>query len=743
MTSYLQVALDTPLRRVFDYRPPKSGVSSLQPGQRVRVPFGRRQMVGLIVAINSHSDVPASKLKAAIEVIDNQPIFTPELFQLLNWAADYYRHPVGEVFAAALPTTLRQGGDADERIEQWRMTQDGHEQWRSLSSRSKRLRALMECLEHQPSHTAPIEQLSELSDWRATARELQKRGWVEQLWLMSAKDARSIASARESTRENTGHALTDAQAQALTKILSSCRSDQQPSQFRSWLLHGVTGSGKTEVYLRSIEHVIAHGGQALVLVPEIALTPQLLSRFQDRFAVPMSVLHSGLNDSERLAAWRAARDGAAPIVIGTRSAIFAPVQRLQLIIVDEEHDTSYKQQEGFRYSARDLAMVRAQRLNIPVVLGSATPSLESLARVQRQSDDLLLLPQRAGNAREPSLHLIDLRAHGNTDGIAAPALQAMKQHLDAGAQVLVYLNRRGFAPVLFCTGCGWQAPCPRCDARMTVHQRANKLACHHCGHESTIPPTCPQCFEPTKPVGQGTERVEDTLAKIFPGYTVARIDRDSVRRKGELQATLDQVNAGEIRILVGTQMLAKGHHFPAVSLVLIVNADQGLFGTDFRAAERLAQSIVQVAGRAGRAERPGDVLIQTEFPEHPLLQCLLREGYSAFAMQALQERQQTHWPPFARIALLRAEAPALLNAMDFLNDAKVAALKLCRDVDVLGPAIAPMTRRAGVYRAQLLLRANTHGPLQKLFGPWITQLESLPQTKHVRWSLDVDPIELF
>ena len=380
----------------------------------------------------------------------------------------------------------------------------------------------------------------------------------------------------------------------------------------------MTGSGKTEVYLRAIARVVARGEQALVLVPEISLTPQLVERFAARFAAPLAVLHSGLTDAERLHAWRAARSGAAPVVIGTRSAIFAPLARPGLIVVDEEHDASYKQQEGFRYSARDLALARAQRLQVPVVLGSATPSLESLERVRagRTHAARAAESHRRGAATRAASWSTCARTRG-VQGIATPTLLAIKRHLAAGGQVLLYLNRRGYAPSLFCPGCGWVAPCPRCDARLTVHLREHALHCHHCGAQRALPATCPGCGTEVKPVGQGTERIEETLATLCPGVPLARIDRDAMRRRGVLEEILRRVHAGELRLLVGTQMLTKGHHFPDVSLVVVLNADQGLFGTDFRAAERLAQTIVQVSGRAGRAERAGEVLIQTEYPGAP------------------------------------------------------------------------------------------------------------------------------
>jgi primosomal protein N' (replication factor Y) len=456
------------------------------------------------------------------------------------------------------------------------------------------------------------------------------------------------------------------------------------------------------------------------------------------------VLHSGLTDTDRLQAWRAARSGTAPVVIGTRSAVFAPLARPGLVVVDEEHDASYKQQDGFRYSARDLALARAQRMGVPVVLGSATPSLESLERIRAGRAQRLDLPNRTAGAQPPTLHLVDLRAHAETQGMATPTVLAMRRHLDAGGQVLVYLNRRGYAPTLFCPGCGWVAPCPRCDARLTVHQRERSLDCHHCGTHRPIPEVCPDCGEPVKPVGQGTERIEETLAVLFPSCALERIDRDAMRKRGSLEAALQRIHDGEVRILVGTQMLTKGHHFPLVTLVVVLNADQGLFGTDYRAAERLAQTIVQVAGRAGRAERPGEVLIQTEYPQHPLLQQLVSGGYDAFAAAALREREAARWPPFARVAVLRAEAPGRDAPLDFLEHARQLALECGVDgVELLGPATAPMERRAGHYRAQLLLHAPSHAPLQRLLARWVPRIEEAPGARKVRWALDVDPLELF
>jgi primosomal protein N' (replication factor Y) len=526
-------------------------------------------------------------------------------------------------------------------------------------------------------------------------RALATRGFAS-----SAEVPDEPPAATSGLLRNTGPALSDEQAVAVRAI------DAAAGKFTPFLLHGITGSGKTEVYLHAVEHALRRGCRALVLVPEIGLTPQLVGRLRDRFAVPVSVLHSGLTDGERLAAWRECVSGTARIVLGTRSAVFAPVADLGIVVVDEEHDASFKQHEsGFRYSARDLAIRRAQRADVPIVLGSATPSLETLQNVAAGRFTRLSLPRRAGQALPPRVAVIDLRAQPVRAGIATPAVEAIQRHLGDGGQVLVYINRRGYSPTLACTACGWIAPCRDCDARLTVHLGARRLRCHHCGADAPLPEKCPQCGYAVKHVGQGTERVEETLAALFPGAPIARLDRDVVRRRGDLESVMNRVASGEARILVGTQMVTKGHDFPSVTLVVVLNADQGLFSTDFRAPERVAQTIVQVAGRAGRGTRAGEVLIQTEYPEHPLLASLLSDGYDGFAATALAERSAAGWPPFAHVAALRASATTLAGASDFLRQARKLS-RAPRGVKLLGPAPAAMTKRAGRYHAQLLLEAG-------------------------------------
>jgi primosomal protein N' (replication factor Y) len=488
--------------------------------------------------------------------------------------------------------------------------------------------------------------------------------------------------------------------------------------------------------------VLERGAGALVLVPEIGLTPQLLERFRSRLRVPIAVLHSGLTDGERLQAWRAARTGMARVVIGTRSAVFAPVQQLGLVVVDEEHDSSYKQQEGgCRYSARDLAVRRAQQAGVPVMLGSATPALESLHNVQLGRYHPLLLPRRADQAAPPRVALVDLRAHAVHAGLAGPVTQAMARHLATDGQVLVYLNRRGYAPTLLCTSCGWIAPCSECDARLTVHRGAAQLRCHYCGAVQPLPTRCGRCGFAVRPVGQGTERIAETLAAMFPDAPLARLDRDTVHSAADVEAVMHSLLDGTARILVGTQMVTKGHHFPGVSLVAVINADQGLFSADFRAAERLAQTIVQVAGRAGRGARAGEVLIQTEYPEHPLLQSLIHDGYEGFAAGALAERAAARWPPFARLALLRASGSNATAALDFLRQARdcAGAHPAAR---LLGPVPASMARRAGRHHAQLLIEHAGRGELHRFLDQWLPLVEQLPAARRVRWALDVDPLDI-
>lgn len=734
----LRVAVPSPLYRIFDYLPPDNqDPNTLKPGVRVRVPFGRRQLIGFLLETAERAEVAPDALKKAHAVLDAEPVLSADIFALVDWARRYYHHSAGEVFAAALPVLLRQGEPATAPVKapRWGLTATGQAALASgaLLRRAPAQRALLDRLAHHPEGLS-LEALRDVGrDSAALLRAVRGKGWVEPLAPQAQQPDPTSKSAGVSPPD-----LNADQAAAVAAVAADL------DRFQVFLLEGVTGSGKTEVYLRLIEAVLARGRQALVLAPEIGLTPQLLDRFRERLPGPLAVLHSGLNDRERLNAWLLARDGIAQVVVGTRSAVFAPLREPGLIVVDEEHDPSFKQQEGFRYHARDLAVIRGQQLGIPVILGSATPALESRHNVQRGRYRLLNLPERVGGGSEPPIEILDLRRQPLTEGLSRPLLERIGAHLARDEQVLLFLNRRGYAPVLFCHECGWLSQCRHCDARMTLHLRQHRLICHHCGDQRPVDAACPLCESADlRPLGQGTERLENLLRREFSEVEISRIDRDSTRRRGSLENLLAAVRAGGRRLLIGTQMLAKGHHFPDVTLVGIVDADQGLYGIDFRASERMAQLILQVAGRAGRSDKPGTVIIQTHQPDHPLLRVLVTRGYPAFAEAALAERLAALLPPFACQALLRAEAAAADQATAFLKLGLALAEPIAEGVELLGPAPAPMERRAGRYRAQLLLQASHRQTLHRFLDLWTPQLWAQRANRRVRWSLDVDPMELY
>lgn len=731
MSCIYKVAVPVPVFRPLEYLGPEPPPP---PGVRLRVPLGRREAVGVLVATATESSLPAQRLKRVLRVLDEEPLLPPPSISLLAWAADYYHHPIGEVMAVALPLWLRQGRAARASgVRIWRLTAAGRAADSGSLARAPAQRRLFEAF-RQAHDGLDEEALARLSErFRPALRALEARGWVE----VSERDC--LPAATRSIRP--GPALSAAQAAAVEAIAAHF------GHYQACLLYGVTGSGKTEVYLRLIERAIGAGRQALVLVPEIGLTPQLLARFRERLGVPIAVLHSALPERERLCAWLAARAGRAAVVIGTRSACFVPLARPGLIVVDEEHDPSYKQQEGFRYHARDVAVMRAAREQIPIVLGSATPSLESLHQARRQRYAWFRLPERTGSARMPTVRLLDMRALKASEGLSAPLREAIAARLARREQALLFLNRRGFAPALMCHACGWVAPCQRCDAELTLHRARGRLLCHHCGAEQLIPERCPQCGgERLLPLGQGTERIEAALARFFPEARIVRIDRDTTRRQGALEAALAQAASGEADILVGTQILSKGHDFPNVTLVGVVNADQGLYSVDFRAPERLFQQILQVAGRAGRADKPGEVLIQTWHPTHPLFAALARQDYETFAEYALAERREADYPPWTHLALLRAESPERGAALAFLEAARSLAAEPApppEAVRLIGPVPAPMERRAGRWRAQLLIESAARRPLHTFLADWLPRVAESKAARRVRWSLDVDPVDLY
>ncbi len=683
---------------------------------------------------SDESDVDRSRLRRVETVLDDKPLLSGDALWLIRFTSDYYHHPIGEVAAAALPALLRKGKALHPVLEFIAVTDAGeHADIAALTRRAPRQAELLLQLIDAGGNGIDTDSLTDLlPNWRRAAKAL-----FEKTLITRFESRRDEHEAVTNVSPQPGPTLDEQQEEAVDSIRSS-------SGFGAFLLDGVTGSGKTEVYLHLIEDALREKKQALVLVPEIGLTPQTIKRFRARLGIEPAVLHSGLTDIARLSAWRRARAGDALLIVGTRSAIFTPLLNPGIIIVDEEHDHSFKQQEGLRYSARDLAIARAKHADIPVVLGSATPSLEMLQHCRAGTYTHLLLPVRAGNARPPTIRIIDLNRAPGEDGLSTVLADAIDKHLADGGQALLFLNRRGFAPTLICPTCGHVAECRRCDSRMTVHARDRSLRCHHCGANRPLDDACSECAAPVRPLGAGTERLEGALRERFPGKLITRIDSDSTQRKGAMDDALTAATSGSADILVGTQMLSKGHHFPKLTLVGVVNADQGLFGTDFRSDERMAQSIVQVAGRAGREEKPGEVLIQTAFPEHPFWQRLIDRGYAGVSDDALTERAATHWPPFSRLALIRSAAHKQADAHAFLDAARRHVTQLAADtVRVLGPVDAVMARRAGRYRAQLLLQTADRRALHSVLRQLRPMLEAEPAARKVRWSIDVDPIELF
>lgn len=727
----VQVALPVPLPRLFDYLPPLGTQPVI--GGRVSVPFGNRKMIGIVVAWRETSDLPETQLKKINEVLDSESLFPPSLWRILNWAADYYHSPPGEVLSHALPVLLRQGKAAQETpLWQWQITEQGRATAPESLKRAPKQQQALAALRQKPLYRHQVTS-HDLTD--AVMQSLRTKGLCDlHAHLPPRHDWRdSFAVKGERLRLNTDQATA----------VGAIRGEDE--HYAAWLLAGITGSGKTEVYLSVLENVLARGKQALVLVPEIGLTPQTIARFRERFDAPVDVLHSALNDSERLAVWLRARRGETAIVIGTRSALFTPLARPGVIIIDEEHDSSYKQQEGWRYQARDLAVFRAHEEDIPVVMGSATPALETLHNVRNGKYRQLDLTKRAGNAKPALQQLIDLKGVQLTGGLAPALIGKMRQHLQANNQVLLFLNRRGFSPALLCHDCGWIAECQRCDRYYTLHQHQRQLRCHHCDSQRPLPNQCPQCGSThLLPVGVGTEQLEQRLGTLFPGVAVSRIDRDTTSRKGALEQHLADVHRGGARILVGTQMLAKGHHFPDVTLVALLDVDGALFSADFRAAERFAQLYTQVAGRAGRAGKQGEVLLQTHHPEHPLLQILLHQGYFAFAQQTLLERQAVFLPPWTSHALFRAEDHDNQQAAEFLqqlrNLLEVSPLN-DKSMWLMGPLPALQPKRSGRWRWQLLVQHPSRKRLQHLLSSSLPLVSTLPTARKVKWTLDIDPTE--
>ncbi len=724
----LQIALDVPLDRLFDYL---DGGFDVQIGQRVIVPFGTRKVVGVVVGVSDTSDFAIEKLKSIVQVFNGESPLDTETFGLLRFCADYYQYPFGQALLASLPTRLRQIEPAVSRKQfLYTLTPDGLQaSIDEIPARQAVQRKIFLALQHGSLTEATLKEIS--ASWRPAIETFRETGWIQAEQV--------LAGFKSSKQPVPPPLLNEEQTFAVNQVIESANT------FKPFLLHGITGSGKTEVYMQILQQILTdEHSQALVLVPEINLTPQLEARFRNRLPhFPLVSLHSNLSESERLQNWRLAQSGQARIIIGTRLAVFTPIPNLKVVLVDEEHDGSYKQQDSMRYHARDVAMVRAQRNKVPIVMGSATPALETWQNAQTGKYTLLSLNSRAvAQSVLPNIRCIDTTKLESENGLTPVLVNAMRERLEKREQSLLFINRRGYSPVLLCSACHWIAPCMRCSSRLVVHLKQGRLRCHHCGHEQKIVRQCPSCGNADlHPTGHGTQRLEETLKQLFPSARIQRVDRDSTSRKEALNDILTAVHANEVDILIGTQMLAKGHDFPNLTLVGVIDTDSALFSPDFRAAERLFAQLMQVSGRAGRAEKAGEVLIQTAFPSHHLFNALRSQDYPAYAQTLLQEREMAQFPPFCYLALLRAESSNYRDVEAFLNSAFDLARSLSGQVLTYDPMRAQMEKLKGMERGQILMQATQRGALQKLLAALTPQLRASKLAAKVRWSVDVDPME--
>jgi primosomal protein N' (replication factor Y) len=725
MNEVYQVCIPHTHRDYFDYEVEEGLTPCI--GGRVWVPFRNQTRLGIVVS-NAKAQNPDSLLKKISAIIDDQALLAADLLELCIWIGNYYQSPLSEVLPLALPKKYRLGEASQLPIgDFYHLIMPAEEAKKQIPARAKKQLELIDFLKEQ---SEPIGK-----------QKLTHNGFnsSQLMALLSAQivslTQQIVLPERPEKTRFPPLILNPEQAVAFSLIA------EHLDHFQCFLLQGVTGSGKTEVYLQIIAKVLEQGRQILILVPEIGLTPQLLSRFTARFEQPIAVIHSNLNESERQIAWQLAKENRVQMVIGTRSSVFTPMPNLGLIIIDEEHDSSLKQMEGVRYSARDTALMRAHLANIPIILGSATPSLESVHNCKQNKYTLLRLNHKALSTTPLHYQLIDLRSQSLQNGLAAPTLKIIEEHLQKGNQVLVFINRRGFAPVMLCHQCGWMADCRACDSHLTLHKQMGQMICHHCGLTQRTPTTCQSCqSKELIPIGAGTQRIHEFLSSRFPQTNVLRIDRDEVRKKNSLDTHLDKINSGEAQLIVGTQMLAKGHHFPRLTLVVVLDADAGLYNQDFRAVEHLGQLLTQVSGRAGRAEHAGQVLIQTHLPNHPLLNLLIQQGYDEFADALLTTRQQAELPPFHYLAVIRAQGKTMGSVLKFLHATKDQIQ--IHPITVMGPAPAPLPRKNNQYRMQLLIKS----PSRNVLKGSLTQLrEWLTITKlsnGVRWNVDVDPMDL-
>lgn len=728
---YVQVAVPVPMRQLFTYQVPTAmQTPAICIGERVAVSFGSRQVIAIVIALSDECDIDSKKIKAISKRLNDSFHLSNNLVDFLRLCANYYHHPIGDVFQQALPKLLRQVKKLDVQPPMvWHsQTQKDTDQANKLASKAPKQHALFALIDKHQGISWP--ELRTLGYNKAQLNALIAKNLIEE----QEQKPKAFIWREQALNEDNQQCLSTEQAIIVAAI------NQVHDRFSCHLIDGITGSGKTEVYLQAMEKVLKNNQQVLVIVPEIGLTPQTLLRFEQRFNVPICLHHSNLNDSERLDTWLSAQQSSAAIVIGTRSAIFSPLHHLGMIIVDEEHDSSLKQQDSFRYHGRDLAILRAKQLAIPVLLGSATPSFESLQNALSGKYQYHQLRKRAGNSNKADIALIDVAQQQMEYGLSGTLKQQIKQTLARGEQVLIFLNRRGYAPAINCQECHWIADCQRCDKPYTFHQKQQLLICHHCGSQKRVPKQCPSCGSiRIAPVGQGTEQLEQRISEIFPEVGLVRIDRDSTRKKGELSKLLQEITDKKHQLLIGTQMLAKGHHFPDVTLVAVLDGDGALFSFDFRASEQMAQLLIQVAGRAGRASKPGKVLVQTNYPDHPLLQEIVHNGYQHFAKQALIERQQALLPPFSFQALIRAEANYPSYPEKFLRVLTEQPLNHC---EFAGPVPAAMEKKAGKFRYHLIIQAKSRKHLHLAISQLLSQIPDNEWQGKVRWSLDIDPIDL-
>ncbi len=743
----IRVAIQRPIHKLLDYSSTANNAPKV--GSRVKVSLGNFPITAIVVEVDVKSEF--SELKPILEVIDEHPLIDESMLALLDWASRYYFHPKGEVLFHALPKNLRKGKQPPQ-LTLWSVNEDKKLILNNEKRHPPTFTDFLELLKRSPKQSEMFQYLWENGEtdsiqlqnkwgdnWRACINQLVKKELIQSKEV-DADHFPQTKAFDKAIQQKKEIILTDEQNSCIKHIQKHFKEDH----LKPVLLHGITGSGKTEVYLNAIEPILKEDKQVLVLVPEIGLTPQLFERFQAHYPqYSIVLLHSGLSDRDRTRAWLGAKSGAIQIIIGTRSAVFTPMKKLGAILIDEEHDASFKQQEGFLYQGRDMAIKRAFDAKVPILLGSATPSLESLHNAELKRFHYLRLNNRPGSSVPPEIVLQDINSLPLDAGISSLMMTEIRQHLNNNNQVMLFLNRRGFSPVLMCPKCHWHASCKNCDLGMTYHAKAGKVICHHCALEAPIGSHCPECdSNKLTTQGQGTERIESVLATHFPNTPIVRIDRDSTSKKGALENKLNIINEGKPAILVGTQMLTKGHDFPKLTLVGILDVDQALFSIDYRSQERLAQQVTQVAGRAGRGKDKGRVILQTSQPQHPLLLNLLSLGYAETAKQLLNERTLWSYPPIGSQALIRVNANSEEIAFSFIQklSSKLRAVENS-SIELLGPMPSPIARRANRYRFQLMLSAKNRIDLHHFLGSGFPILLSARKLGGLRWNLDIDPTD--